>query len=138
MNWANKAKDWGPDTLLFLSTDGASVNFIVVADPELLQGTYKGKANKRIACPVVTMEGFKLFITGVRTARKLASIESKFGTHIVNVTRHGAEGDTDATCEVSALEDAAMMKKLLAVKAKTFDSAALIAALKDAQETIAR
>ena len=138
MNWANKAKDWGPDTLLFLSTDGASVNFIVVADPELLQGTYKNKANKRVACPVVTSEGFKLFITGLRTARKLASIEAKFATHVINVTRHGAEGDTDATCEVSALEDAAAMKKLLAVKAKTFTAESLAAALKDAKEVIAR
>jgi hypothetical protein len=131
-------KEWGPANLLFLSTDGASVNFIVVGDPKLIKGKYKTKENERIGCPVVTDEGFMLYITGKRTARKLASIEDKFKDHVINVTRHGVEGDTDATCEVTALTDAAKFKVLQALKAKTFSEEAFASSIADATEVCQR
>ena len=138
MSWKEKMKEWGPANLLFLSTDGASVNFIVVADPVLLKGKYRGKEQDRIGCPVVTNDGFLLFVTGKRTARKLASIEDKFKTHVINVTRHGVEGDTDASYEVSAIEDANLFKTLKQIAAKTYNSETLAEAVKDAGEAMQR
>ncbi len=138
MSWKEKMKEMGPANLLFLSTDGASANFIVVGDPVLLKGKYRGKEQERIACPVVTDEGFVLFICGKRVARKLASLEDKFTDHIVNVTRHGAEGDTDTSYEVSTVPDSARFKTLKALAAKTYNKDAMAEALQDAEETTNR
>lgn len=138
MSWKAKVKELGPASVLFLSADGASVNFIVVGDPIPMQSKYRGKENTRVACPVVTDEGFVLFITGVRTCRKLSTLEDKFTDHVINVTRHGAEGDPEATYECTALQDATLFKALAAVKAKTFTKAALADAMKDAEEVLSR
>jgi hypothetical protein len=138
MSWKEKVKEMGPANLLFLSTDGASVNFIVVGEPMALKGKYKGKEQDRAGAPVVTDEGFMLFVFGKRTLRKLASIEDKFKDHVVNVTRHGVEGDTDATYEVTALQDAAKFKALKALQAKTFNEEALLEAIADAGDVMMR
>jgi hypothetical protein len=138
MSWKEKMKEMGPANILFLSTDGASVNFIVVADPVPVSGTYQKKPQTRVGCPVVTMDGFVLFVCGKRTARKLASIEDKFKTHVINVTRHGVEGDTDTGYEVSALEDAALFKTLKGIAAKTFTEDALKEAIADAEDVMKR
>lgn len=138
MSWKDRMKEWGPANLLFLSTDGASVNFIVAGEPVLLKGKYRGKEQERIGCPVVTDEGFLLFICGKRTARKLASLEDKFKDHVINVTRHGVEGDTDASYEVSAIPDAGKVKALKAIQAKTFSDEALKEAISDAGEVMDR
>jgi hypothetical protein len=138
MGWKDKMKEWGPASLLFLSTDGASVNFIVVGDPIKLEGKYRGKENVRVACPVVTSEGFVIFVANKRTARKLASVEDKFKDSVINLTRHGVEGDTDATYEVTVLSDAAAFKTLKAIAAKTYNPEALAEALKDAEEVVQR
>lgn len=138
MSWKDKMKEFGPANLLFLSSDGASTNFIVVGDPVLLKGKYRGKEQERIGCPVVTDEGFLLFICGKRTGRKLASLEAKFKDHVINVTRHGAEGDTEATYEVTAIADADKVKALLKVSAKTFSPEALKEAIGDATEVMDR
>ncbi len=138
MSWKEKMKEMGPATLLFLSTDGASANFIVVADPIRLEGTYLKKPQVRVGCPVVTSEGFMLFICGKRTGRKLASIEEQFKTHVINVTRHGVEGDTDANYEVTALEDSATFKALKTLAAKVNIKEALAEAIKDAAEVMNR
>lgn len=134
MSWAAKMKEMGPTSLLFLSTDGASVNFIVVADPVLIIGKYKSKTNERVGCPVVTDDGFVLFICGKRVARKLATLESKFKDHVISITRHGIEGDSDTTYEVTAIPDANRFKSLKALAAKTFNAEALQDAIKDATE----
>lgn len=138
MSWKDRMAEWGPASLLFLSTDGASANFIVVADPVLIKGKYRGKENDRIGCPVVTDEGFVLFVCGKRCARKLASLEDKFASCVINVTRHGVEGDTDTSYEVSAVPDAAKLKALKAVAVKTYSPQALQDAIKDAEETTNR
>jgi len=138
MSWKEKISEWGPASLLFLSTDGASQNFIVVGDPVLLESKYKGKVQQRIGCPVVTSEGFLLFVVGKRTARKLATLEDRFKDHIVNVTRHGIEGDTESSYEVTALQDAALFKELQKVKAKTFNEEAFAEAIADAKEVLMR
>lgn len=138
MSWTKTIKDLGPSGVLFLSSDGASVNGIIVADPVVLESTYKGKPQVRIGTPIVTSEGFCLLIVGKRTARKLSTLESKFKDHVINITRHGIEGDTDATYECTALPDAATFKTLQAIKAKGFDKAALKEATEDAQEVLSR
>ena len=138
MSWKEKAKEFGSANLLFLSTDGASVNFIVADDPVLLQGTYAKKAQERVGCPVVTQEGFQLFIVGKRCFRKIASLEDKFQDHVINVTRHGVEGDTDTTYEVTALSDATMFKTLAGIRAKTFTKEALAEAVADSKDVISR
>lgn len=104
----------------------------------LLKGKYKGKDQDRIGCPVVTEEGFFLFIGGKRIARKLASLEEKFGDHVITVTRHGAEGDTNAKYDVVATKDASLMKKLLAVKGHSFTQEALDEAILEAGEVMDR
>jgi len=96
------------------------------------------KEQERIGCPVVTMDGFLLFITGKRTARKLASIEDKFKDHVINVTRHGMEGDTDTGYEVSYVKDAAMFNTLKGIAAKTFTEDALKEAISDAEDVMKR
>jgi len=123
---------------MFLSTDGATVNFIVVADPVALSGTYNRKPQTRVGCPVVTTDGFVLFVCGKRTARKLASIEDKFKDHVINVTRHGVEGDTDTGYEVAVLSDAGLFKQLKAIAAKAFTEDALMEAIVDAEEVMKR
>lgn len=138
MSWKEAMKKMGPANLLFLSTDGASVNFLVAGDPTLLPGRFKGKEQERIGCPVVTDEGFMLFVTGKRTARKITSLEDKFKDHIINVTRHGVEGDTDASYEVTAIQDAAKVKVLIALRAKTFTDEAYAEAIADAKEVMMR
>jgi hypothetical protein len=138
MSWKEKAKEFGSANLLFLSADGASVNFIVADDPVLMAGTYNKKAQERIGCPVVTSEGFQLFIVGKRCFRKIASLEDKFKDNVINVTRHGVEGDTDTTYEVTALSDAAMYKTLVALRAKTFTKEALAEAIADSKDVISR
>ena len=138
MSWNEKMKQFGPANLLFLSSDGASANFIVVGEPELLKGKYRGKVQERIGCPVVTDDGFLLFICGKRTARKLASLESKFKDHVINVTRHGVEGDTDATYEVTAIADSDKVKALLKISTKTVSAEALKEAIADANEVMDR
>jgi hypothetical protein len=138
MSWKDRIAEFGPSNLLFLSTDGASINFIVVDDPVLIKGTYKHKANERVGCPVVTAEGFVLFIVGKRTARKLASLEDKFKDHVINVTRHGVEGDMDATYEVTAIADADGVKKLKAIAAKTYSKESLAEAIADSVDVTNR
>lgn len=138
MGWKDKVKEFGPANLLFLSTDGASVNFIVVGDPCLLKGKFKTKEQERVGCPVVTSDGFCLFIVGKRTFRKLASIEDQFKSNVINVTRHGIEGDTDTSYEVTVLNDAATFKALKALSAKTFTPNVLKEAIAEATDVLDR
>lgn len=138
MSWKEKIQEWGPASLLFLSTDGSSTNFIVVADPVLLDSKFRNKVQQRIGCPVVTQEGFMLFVVGKRLARKLASLEDKFRDHVINVTRHGAEGDTDTTYEVAAIQDAKLYKELQKVKAATYNDESLQEAIAEAKDVLSR
>jgi hypothetical protein len=138
MGWKDKVKEFGPANLLFLSTDGASANFIVVGEPVLLKGKYKTKEQERVGCPVVTSDGFCLFIVGKRTFRKLASIEERFKDSVINVVRHGVEGDTDTSYEVTVLSDAATFKSLKALAAKTFNAVVLKEAIAEAGDVLDR
>lgn len=136
MGWKEKMKEWGPANLLFLSTDGATARFIVVDEPILLKGKYRGKDQERIGCPVVTDEGFLLFVTGKRTARKLAALEDKFLTHLIQITRHGIEGDTDSKYDVLPLLEPENVKVLQKIASKVVTPSIIKEAVKEAEEVM--
>lgn len=115
MGWKDKMKEFGGANLEFLSSDGECLVFAVIDDPLLLKGEYKNKPQERIGCPVMTADGFALFVTGKRTARKISKFEDKFKTHALIVVRHGVANDSNATYDVSLYDNAEVTAKLLAM-----------------------
>ncbi|GAI39410.1 unnamed protein product, partial [marine sediment metagenome] len=97
---------------------------------------YKGNPQERIGCPVVTDEGFVLFITGKRTARKLSKFEDRFKDAALMVVRHGEAGDINATYDVSILDNEAKTEQLFAIAKKEYKPALLKQAIKDAKEVM--
>lgn len=136
MSWKDKMKDWGGGDLTFLSSDGEVIIFVVVDEPVLLKGKFKGNDQERIGCPVVTDEGFVLFVTGKRTARKLSKFEERFKNSALMVTRHGAEGDINAKYDVTVLDDKAKFEQLSALAKKEYKPALLKQAVEDAKEVM--
>lgn len=136
MGWRGKMKDWGGGDLTFLSSDGECLIFVVVDEPVLLHGKFKGKEQDRIGCPVVTDEGFVLFITGKRVARKLSKFEDKFKDTAFMITRHGIEGDINAFYTVSTLDNKEKTDQLFAIAKKEYKPALLKAAIEDAAEVM--
>lgn len=132
MSWKDKAKEWGGGDITFISSDGECLIFVVVDEPVMLEGVFKGKAQDRIGCPVVTDEGFMLFITGKRVFRKLSKFESKFKDTAFMVVRHGGEGDINAKYDVSLLDDSAKTKHLFDVAKSEYKPALLKQAIEDA------
>jgi len=135
--WKEKMKDWGGGDLTFLSSDGEVIIFVVVDEPQLLEGKFRGNPQQRIGCPVVTDEGFVLFITGKRVARKLSKFEDCFGDQAFMVVRHGIQGDINAKYDVSILDDDAKAKQLFAIANKEYKPALLKQAIKDAVDVMA-
>jgi len=115
MGWKEKMKEFGGGDLTFLSSDGECLVFVVVGEPILLKGTYKKKEQERIGCPVVTDEGFMLFVTGKRVARKMSKFEGSFKDNAIMVVRHGETGDVNSTYNVSVYENKEVAKRLLAI-----------------------
>ncbi len=120
----------------FLSTDGEVLIFVVVAEPIVFAGKFKGKDQERIGIPVVTDEGFMLFITGKRLARKISKYELQFETRAFMAIRHGAEGDINATYELKLLDDTEKTKHLLELKKTEYSEEALQEAINSAAELI--
>ena len=135
--WKDKMKEWGGGDLTFLSSDGEIIMFVVVDEPQLLKGKFKGNPQERIGCPVVIDEGFVLFITGKRVARKLSKFEDRFKDTAFMVVRHGESGDINATYEVSILDNEAKTEQLLTIAKKEYKPALLKQAIKDAKEVMA-
>lgn len=135
--WKEKMKDWGGGDLTFLSSDGEVIIFVVVDEPQLLHGKFKGNPQDRIGCPVVTDEGFVLFITGKRVARKLSKFEDRFKDTAFMVVRHGIQGDINAKYDVSVMDDEAKTEQLFAIANKEYKPALLKQAIKDAVELMA-
>lgn len=136
MSWKEKAKDWGGGDFTFLSSDGECILFVVVDEPVLLKGVFKGKEQERIGCPVVTDEGFQLFVTGKRVFRKLSKFEPMFKTTAFMITRHGVEGDTNAKYPVVVLDDTAKTEQLLTIAKADYKPALLKQAIIDVQEVM--
>ena len=136
MKWKEKMKDWGGGDLTFLSSDGEVIMFVVVDDPVLLEGKFKGNTQERIGCPVVTDEGFVLYITGKRVARKLSKFETRFADTAFMVVRHGESGDINAKYDVSILDDKAKTEQLFEIAKREYKPALLKQAIEDAKEVM--
>jgi len=118
MTWKEKMKEFGGGDFTFISEDGETLTFIIVGDPVLLQAKFKGNENERVGCPVMTDDGYQLFVTGKRLARKLSKFESKFKTNALMVTRHGEAGDINATYTVTVILEVETFNRLKALVKK--------------------
>ena len=118
--WGGKMQEFGGGSFTFLSTDGETLIFIVVGLPVLMKGAYKGKAQERIGCPIVTDEGFQLLVCGKRLARQLSKHEKIFKTHALMVTRVGIEGDVNSKYPVRVLPEQETFTKLQIIASEDF------------------
>lgn len=136
MGWQTKMKEWGGGDITFLSSDAECIMFVVADDPVLLTGKFKGKEQERIGCPVITDEGFALFITGKRVGRKLSKFEDRFKDCAFMITRHGESGDINATYDVAILDNPEKTEQLFAIAKKEYKPALLKQAIADAAEVM--
>ncbi|KKL07213.1 hypothetical protein LCGC14_2588240 [marine sediment metagenome] len=137
MAWKDKMAEWGGGEVAFLSEDGEAMIFIVVDDPVLLQGKFKGRMSERIGCPVITSEGYTLFICGKRLARRLSRYESNFGDTAFMVVRRGEHNDIETVYELSKCTDDVLTAKLFAWKVSDFDHAQVADSIAAAEEIVA-
>lgn len=134
MGWRNKMKEFGGGDITFLSSDGECLVFAIVADPVLLHGKFKGKEQDRIGCPVMTDEGFQLFVCGKRVGRKISKFEDKFKEKALIVVRHGETGDVNCTYDVSLYDNDVVADKLLGMIKTDYNPEQLEQSIKDATE----
>lgn len=136
MSWKDKMKEFGGGDLAFLSEDGEVIRFIVVGEPVLLQGEYKGTPSEKIGCPVITPDGFVLFIAGKRLARKISKHENEFNSRVFMAIRHGERNDANAAYDLKVLDDEELAGKLFALKETEFDVTMVNDAIAAAQEVM--
>lgn len=136
MAWKEAVKEFGGGDLAFLSVDGEVIRFIVVGAPILLQGKYKGRPSEKIGAPVVTEDGFQLFIIGKRLFRKLAKFEDDFETHAFMAIRHGEVGDIESTYDLKTLDDRELIDRLYEIKATDFQESMIDEAVAAAQSVM--
>lgn len=136
MSWKDKMKEFGGGNFTFLSVDGEVLIFIVVGEPQLLKSTFKGKENERIGCPIITDEGYLLFICGKRLARKISKLEKSFDTCAIMAVRHGSEGDVNAKYDVMLVPEKETFERLLAIKKADFKPAMIAESVKDSAEVL--
>ena len=136
MSWKDKMKEYGGGNFTFLSVDGEVLIFIVVGEPVLLESTYKGKKNERIGCPVVTDEGYMLFICGKRLARKISKLEKDFEKKAIMAVRRGLEGDVNAKYDVTVVPEKETFNRLQAIKKADFKRAMIQESIDDAAEVL--
>ena len=115
MSWKEKMKDFGGGDLAFLSEDGEVIVFVVVGEPVLLEGKFKGRPSEKIGCPIVTADGFVLFVAGKRLARKISKYEEQFAHTAFMAIRHGVQGDIEATYELKVCPDKDLTQQLVEV-----------------------
>jgi hypothetical protein len=136
MSWKEKMKEFGGGDITFLSADGEVIKFIVVGEPVLLVGEYKGTASRKIACPIICEDGFMIFIAGMRLARKLAKQEEHFNTRVFMAIRHGEEGNPNAVYELKVLDDVDLATKLFNLKQTEFNADIMLEALGAAKKVV--
>jgi len=112
MTWKDKMAEFGGGDVAFLSEDGEMITFIVIADPFLIEGKYRGTDTERIACPVVTEDGFSLLVVGKRAARRISKHEERFKDSAFVLIRHGEQGDTKTTYELKGCDDPGLTESL--------------------------
>lgn len=136
MTWTEKMKEWGGANVTFLSEDGEVINFVVVGEPVLLESKFKGNIQERIAAPIVTLEGFTLYIMGKRLARRLSKHEEQFGDTAFTVIRHGEAGDIDSTYELRICDIKDLTDALFEYRDMDFNESMIDEALEDAREIL--
>lgn len=135
-SWAETMKEMGGGNFTFLSSDGETITFIIVGSPVPITTMYNKVPQQRIGWPVVTEDGFQLFICGKRPSRKLAKLEREAATHAIMVVRHGAEGDSASKYPVTVLPEVETFKKLSAIAAEDFQPDMIAEAVAEAQKSL--
>ena len=115
MSWKDKMKEFGGGDLAFLSEDAEAIHFIVVGEPVLLEGRFKGRPSEKIGCPVITPDGFALFVAGKRLARKIAKHEYSFNVSAFTAVRHGQQNDITATYDLIVMANPELTATLFAM-----------------------
>ena len=134
MTWKEKMQEWGGGEVSFLTEDGEVITFVVVGEPVLIKGKYRGQDTERIGCPVWTGDGFTLLVCGKRIARRLSKYEGHFKEWAFDVIRHGEQGDTKTRYEVCRCSDSELEKDLLKVAKAGVKPQELIEAVEAANE----
>lgn len=137
MSWKEKMDEWGGGEVAFLSEDGEAVIFIVVGEPVLLQGKFKGRMSERIGWPVITSEGYTLFICGKRLARRLSRYEDCALDTAFMVVRRGEHGNIETVYDLSKCTDSELTAKLFATKETEFDPAQIADSIEAAEKIVA-
>jgi len=132
MSWKERIKEFGGGDLAFLSEDGEAIHFVVVGEPVLLQGKFKGRPSEKIGCPVITEDGFVLFVAGKRLARKISKHEDEFMSHAFTAVRHGEQNDITASYDLQVLDNQALTDKLFALKETEFTATSIPEAVESA------
>jgi len=125
MSWKERMKEFGGGNIEFLSEDGEAIKFIVVGEPELLKGEYKGSVSRKVGCPIVTEDGLSILVAGMRLARKLAKQEEYFDSRAFMVVRHGEAGDSGSTYELKVLDEPDLFNRLKDVAMREVSEAAI-------------
>ena len=129
MSWIEKMKEFGGGDLAFLSEDGEALIFVVCGEPVLLEGKYKGRPSEKIGCPIVTEDGFALFVAGKRLARKIAKHEDSFDVVAFIAIRHGEQNDISSSYDLKVLDDVEKTAKLLAMRETEFSDQIFVEAI---------
>jgi len=137
MSWKETMKEWGGGDVTFMSEDGEVLDFVICGDPILIEGKYKGKPQQRVGVPIVTEDGFSLFCTGKRLARKLSKFEDRFANTAFRVIRHGEENDVNARYPISVIEDKELTARLFKIKVKEYNQDVVDEAVEYATELMA-
>jgi hypothetical protein len=135
-SWADTMKELGGGNFTFLSSDGETITFIIVGSPVPITTMYNKVPQQRIGWPVVTEDGFQLFICGKRPSRKLAKLEREAATHAIMVVRHGAEGDSASKYPVTVLPETETFKKLSAIASEEYNPDMIAEAVAEAQKAL--
>ncbi len=136
MSWKEKMREFGGGDLAFLSEDGEVICFVIVGEPILLEGKFKGRPSEKIGCPIVTQDGFTLFIAGKRLARKITKYEEEFLSMGFMAIRHGGQNDITSTYELKMLDDEELTNRLLESAVGHDFSPEIAEAVKAAQEVM--
>ncbi len=134
MTWVDKMKEWGGGDVSFLTEDGECITFVVVGEPFLIEGKFKGQDTQRIAAPIWTLEGFTLLIVGKRVARRLSKYEKNFKSQAFDLVRRGESGDTNSKYELSRCDVPEIEKSLLEAAKKGVKPADIADAVESARE----
>jgi len=136
MSWKEKMREFGGADLAFLSEDGEVIQFVVVGEPVLLVGKYKGKESQKIGCPIVTWDGFVLFVAGKRLARRISKYEKNFKTDSFLAIRHGEQDDKDTSYELKVNDNKDNTAKLFEIAKRDFKPAMIAEAVEAAKDVM--